>query len=127
MNRFRPTRRSFLKLSATVAAAPCIIPASALGADGRPAPSDRIVMGFVGVGGQGAGDMGGFMGFPEVQVVAVCDVDSRHRARAKQAVEQRYAQEKASGAYQGCADYNDFRELCARPDIDAVFCGTPDH
>jgi len=128
MKRLRPTRRSFLKQAAAAAvAAPCVIPGAALGADTRPAPSNRIVMGFVGVGGQGAGDMGGFMSFPEVQVAAVCDVDARSRARAKQAVEQRYAQEKASGAFKGCAEYNDFRELCARPDLDVVFCATPDH
>jgi predicted dehydrogenase len=121
----RLTRREFLK--GMGAAAPCIITASALGGEERPAPSDRITMGFVGVGGQGTGDMGGFMGFPEVQVVAVCDVDPGHRQRAKQMVERRYAKEKASGAYKGCDEYNDFRELCARPDIDAVFCATPDH
>ena len=121
------TRRLFLKGVAAAATAPYIIPASALGGEGRPAPSDRITMGFVGVGGQGSGDMGGFMGFPEVQAVAVCDVDTRSRERAKQQVESRYAQQKASGTYKGCNDYRDFRELCARPDIDAVFCATPDH
>jgi hypothetical protein len=52
MKRSRPTRRSFLKQAAAVALAPCIIPTSALGAEGRPAPSNRITMGFVGVGGQ---------------------------------------------------------------------------
>jgi hypothetical protein len=123
----RVTRRLFLKGAAAAAAAPYIIPASALGAGRRPAPRNRITMGFVGVGGQGSGDMGGFMGSPEVQVVAVCDVDARHRAGARQRVEQRYARQKADGTYKGCADYNDYRELCARPDIDAVFCGTPDH
>jgi predicted dehydrogenase len=122
----RVNRRLFLKGAAAVAA-PLVIPASVFGAEGRPAPSNRITMGFVGVGGQGSGDMGGFMGFPEVQNVAVCDVDSRARLRAKQAAEQRYAQDKASGVYKGCTDYNDFRDLCARPDIDAVFCATPDH
>lgn len=122
----RVKRRCFLKGAAALAV-PMVVPASVFGAEGRPAPSNRITMGFVGVGGQGSGDMGGFMGFPEVQNVAVCDVDLRFRLRAKQMAEQRYAGEKASGVYKGCTDYNDFRELCARPDIDAVFCATPDH
>jgi len=71
----RTTRRMFLKGVAAAAAAPYVIPGSALGAEGRPAPSNRITMGFVGVGGQSSGDMGGFMGFGEVQALAVCDVD----------------------------------------------------
>jgi hypothetical protein len=124
---WRATRRAFLKGVAAATAAPYLIPSSALGGAGRPAPSNRITMGFVGVGGQGSGDMGGFLGFPEVQGLAVCDVDSRFRLHAKVGVEQRYAQQKAAGSYKGCADYNDFRDLCARPDIDAVFCATPDH
>ncbi len=122
----RVTRRLILK-GAALAAAPYLIPGSALGAAGRPSPSERIVMGFVGVGGQGSGDMGGFMSFPEVQAVAVCDVDTRARLAAKKRAEQQYAQQQASGAYKGCDDYNDFRDLCGRPDIDAVFCATPDH
>jgi hypothetical protein len=126
-NQSRVTRRLFLQGAAAVAAAPYIIPASARGAAGRPAPSQRITMGFVGVGGQGSGDMGGFMGFPEVQAVAVCDVDSRARLAAKRRAEDRYAQERAGGTFKGCDDYLDFRDLCARPDIDAVFCATPDH
>ena len=120
-------RRVFLKGMLATGAAPYFVPASALGADGRPAPSNRIAMGFVGVGGQGSGDMGGFLGFPEVQAVAVCDVDHNHRSNAQQRVEQRYAAAKAAGTFKGCAAYNDFRELVTRPDIDAVFCATPDH
>jgi len=123
----RTTRRRFLKGVAAAAAAPYIVHASALGAAGRPAPSNRITMGFVGVGGQGAGDMGGFMGFPEVQNLAVCDVDKRARERAQESAERRYTGDKASGKFKGCTAYNDYRELCARPDIDAVFCATPDH
>ncbi len=125
--RLRVTRRRFMQAAGAAVAAPFIIPASALGLDGRPPPSERITMGFVGVGGQGSGDMGGFMGFPEVQAVAVCDVDARHREAARQRADQHYAQQKASGAYKGCDAYKDFRELCARPDLDAVFCATPDH
>jgi len=121
------TRRLFLKGLVAVAAAPYVIPGSALGLEGRPAPSNRICMGFVGVGGQGSGDMGGFMGNPEVQALAVCDVDYKQRAAAKQRAEQHHAQEKASGAFKGCDDYNDFRDLCGRQDLDAVFCATPDH
>jgi predicted dehydrogenase len=127
MKKSRLTRRQFLSGMGAVLTAPYIIPTSALGRAGRAAPSERITMGFVGVGGQGLGDMNGFMGFPEVQVVAVCDADARFRRAARQRVEQHYAQAKASGLYKGCTDFLDYRDLCARPDIDAVFCGTPDH
>ncbi|HPD17203.1 MAG TPA: Gfo/Idh/MocA family oxidoreductase [Planctomycetota bacterium] len=122
------SRRGFLKVGAAAAVvAPYVAPATALGQGGRPAPSDRITMGFIGLGGMGSGDMGGLLGFPEVQGVAVCDVDYSARSRAKQGVEGRYAQQKASGVYKGCDDYGDFREVVTRPDIDAISCGTPDH
>jgi predicted dehydrogenase len=113
-------RRHFLKGVLAAAVAPAFIPASALGADGRPAPSNRIVMGCIGLGGQGTGDMGGFMGHKEVQVVAVCDVMKSHRDQAKGMVDRKYGD-------QGCAAYNDFREVLTRPDIDAILCATPDH
>jgi hypothetical protein len=111
------TRRSFLKKVAAAAAASWVIPASAIGGEGRPAPSNRIAMGFVGVGGRGFGIMRGYMHHPEVQIVAVCDVDKRHRERA---------QEYAGGPAKGCEAYGDYRELCTRPDIDAIYCGTGD-
>ena len=67
------SRRTFLKSAAAAAACPTIISASALGADGRPAPSERIVMGGIGLGSQGSGDHGAFLSRPDVQYVAVCD------------------------------------------------------
>ncbi|MBM4017501.1 MAG: Gfo/Idh/MocA family oxidoreductase [Planctomycetes bacterium] len=113
------TRRSLLK-GALAAAAPYVITSFSLAGEDRPAPSNRFTMGFVGVGGQGSGDMGGFLGFPEIQGVAVCDVDKAHRDRARDRVNQRYGS-------QGCEAYNDFRDLVTRRDIDIVFCATPDH
>lgn len=114
------TRRHFLKGVLASIALPTIIPATAIGGGGRPAPSERIVMGCIGMGGQGRGDMGGFMGFKEVQVVAVCDVIKNNRDAAKAMVDQRYGN-------QDCKAYNDFREITSRPDIDAVLIATPDH
>lgn len=134
-------RRRFLKRAAGLGlgavAAPYIVPASALGAEDKPAPSNRITMGIIGTGNQGTGDMGAFLGDKRVQVVAVCDVNRespgywsgsvRGREPARNRVEQRYAAAKASGKYKGCDAYTDFRELLGRDDVDAVEVSTPDH
>jgi len=114
-------RRRFLSRTARVAAlaVPVVIPASALGRAGRIAPSQRIVMGSIGVGTMGSADMHAFMSIPEAQVVAACDVKSTMRDRAKQAVDAHYGNAD-------CAVYNDFRELLARDDIDAVSIATLD-
>ncbi len=122
------SRRSFLRKTATagVAAAgfPYIIPSSALGADGAVAPSNRIVMASIGVGGQGSHDCRALMSVPDVQMVAVCDVDAGHLARAKKMVDDLNEQRKRGGP---CDAYNDFREVIARDDIDAVMIAPPDH
>lgn len=97
-----------------------VIPASALGRGGRPAPSNRIVMGCIGVGGQGSGNMGAFLGQPDTQVVAVCDVDKNHVAGAKKSVDQHYNNTD-------CTAYGDFRELLQRKDLDTISMATPDH
>jgi hypothetical protein len=79
----RTTRRQFLKASGAVSlgalAAPYFVPSSALGLAGAVAPSERIVLGAIGTGGQGRGDLGALMGFPEIQAIAVCDVDENHK------------------------------------------------
>ena len=117
-------RRGFLKKAASAVAgaatAPMFVPASALGKDGAVAPSDRVVMGFVGTGGRGGALLTNFIGLRDAQIVAVCDVKGPQRDRAKQRVDGHYRT-------QGCAAYNDFRELCARGDIDAVAVASPDH
>lgn len=117
----KPTRRDFLKsASAAAFGVPFIITSSALGNADRPAASDRIVMGGIGIGNMGRGDQGAFLNRGDVQYVALCDVREAHREQSKAQVNDRYKN-------QDCQAYNDFRELLARPDIDAVHIATPDH
>jgi len=117
-------RREFLKRAAAGAAGlagfPYLVRSSALGKEGNVAASERIVMGCIGVGGQGTGNMRGFLGKKEVQVVAVCDVDKKQRDQAKKIVDDRYKNSD-------CKTYVDFREVIDRKDIDALSLAMPDH
>ncbi len=99
---------------------PAIVPASALGKSGRPAPSDRIVMAGIGFGMMGVPNMQSFLGKEEVQWVAVCDLDKAPLLEARDTVNKWYGTKD-------CATYHDFRELCQRRDLDAVSIAVPDH
>jgi len=117
-------RRRFLGSLLGAVAAPSVISSGVLGGP-RPAPSGRITMGFVGLGWKGfAGCWGsllqGFIADPRCQVLAVCDVDRHYRDRAKAFVDQTYGDS-------ACAVYRDFRDLVARPDLEAVAIAAPDH
>ena len=121
------TRRHFLKSSAIASAGflvPTIVPASVFGAD---APSNRITIGFVGVGRMGMGDLRELLGHKEAQIVAVCDVDADRTTNARKTVESHYAKRSSGNDYKGCSIYGDYRDLVARDDIDAVCVVTPDH
>jgi predicted dehydrogenase len=113
-------RRQFLKkaagFTAGTLAMPHFVPASALGKFGSVAPSSRITIGSIGTGGRGQFNIRAFMAEPDVQILAVCDVDAPHREKAR----------NAAGLPQK-SSYNDFRDLLARKDIDAVVISTPDH
>ena len=124
MNKMKTNRREFLVRSALATASgiafPHVVPAAALGRDGRTAPSERVTLGAIGVGSMGQVDVKGLMQVDGVQVVAVCDVFEQRRADAKKIVD----------AHQGNADcitYGDFRDVLARSDIDAVSITTQDH
>jgi len=120
------TRRAFLKKTAGIAGGmalyfPYFVRSSALGRDGGVAASERITIGFIGVGNQGVKvNLKNFLGNTDAQVLAVCDVDTKRRNAARDMVNEEYGNKD-------CSDYNDFREILARDDIDAVMISTPDH
>ena len=114
------SRRSFLKTAAkasAVLAAPSIVPSSALGLDGVVAPSERIVLGGIGIGSRGTYDLGCFLDESDVQFVAVCDIKETRRLAVKARADKLYGNSD-------CAMYRDLRELLDRSDIDAVLIAT---
>ncbi|MDF2440728.1 MAG: hypothetical protein JWN98_1712, partial [Abditibacteriota bacterium] len=112
----RLSRRRFLSATSTLIAAPYIMRSAS--AQNQAAPSNRIAMGCIGIRNMGGAHLNTLIGNPEVQVVGLCDVDAKILADGKKKVDAKYS---------GVATYNDFRELLARPDIDAVMIATPDH
>ncbi|PWU15924.1 MAG: gfo/Idh/MocA family oxidoreductase [Verrucomicrobia bacterium] len=114
------TRRLFLQRSlqaSALLAAPQIVPAAVLGKDGGVAPSERIVLGGIGIGSRGTYVLGCFLEEPDVRFVAVCDVKAARRKAIKQKADDKYGNKD-------CATYRDLRELLARDDIDAVLIAT---
>jgi predicted dehydrogenase len=108
------TRRAWLRRSAALLAAPMILPRSVFG------QSNRIALGVIGLGSMGLRHVKGFIQEHDCQLVAVCDVDAGRRREAVDFIDRTYGD-------QGCAQYNDFRELLTRRDIDAVVLALPDH
>ena len=135
----RFTRRKFLGRAACGAAgaclAPSIVPASVFAAD---APSNRINVAMIGMGNQSTVDLPVFMEQDDVQMVAVCDVNTASHGYAnpkqylgrkpgQEAVNAHYAKKTGVGGYKGCDAYNDFRDVLRRDDVDAVAIVVPDH
>lgn len=142
----RVSRRHFLSAAAAAAATgPLILPRRVLGGPGQVSPNSKTTLACIGVGGQGTQNMMTFLGFPEMQVVAVCDVNRESggylswnwgqgketqvcgREPARRAVDEFYGKQQPSGSYKGCRAYTDYRELLEKEDVDAVMIATPDH
>ncbi len=125
MQRQHLHRRAFLRQSSkagtALLAAPYFVPATVLGGQNAVAPSEKITVALIGTGSHGTHwNLRFYLQQPDAQIVAVCDVDSNHLAEAKKRVDEEYGNTD-------CGTTKDFREILARPDIDAVMISTPDH
>jgi len=114
------TRRKFLTVSGLALAAPAVISSSALGKDGAAAPSEKTVLGAIGIGPRGRYVLSRMLDEPDVQFVAICDVQASRRKQVKAMADAKYGN-------QDCIMYRDMFELLAREDIDAVLIATGDH
>jgi hypothetical protein len=97
-----------------------VLTSTALGSANRAPASDRIVVGGIGIGNMGRGDQNAFLNRKDVQYIGVCEVRAEVRDTAKGNVDKKYGNHD-------CQTYDDFRELLARSDVDAVHIATPDH
>ena len=114
------TRRGFLKRAAFLAAAPTIVPATALGLGGSVPPSERIILGGLGIGNRGSHDLRWMLPEKDVQFVATCDPQKSRAEAVKKLVDTRYGNKD-------CKIYRNTPEFLAeRTDIDAVLVTTGD-
>ena len=121
----KSSRRDFVKKSAALVAGtfviPQIIPSSAFGMGKIVAPSDRIVIGSIGLGSQGTSNLNDFLKLKgPLQFVAVCDVDSKHLGNAKGIID-------TANNNKDCRTYGDYREFLEKEKLDAVSIALPDH
>ncbi|MFT7271891.1 MAG: hypothetical protein ACI9V1_001414 [Spirosomataceae bacterium] len=116
MNNLTTSRRKFLKSATASALGLTLLP----GFISRKAPSDRLRIAHIGVNGMGTSHLKWFANIPEVEIVALCDLDEAHLAKAKKTLLEIHPNSKVRL-------YNDFRKVLEQPDIDAITCATPDH
>lgn len=117
-----PSRRDFLLSTAATTAVSSlfsIVPAHVLGGDGKTAPSDKIALGVIGIGPRCTYDLKAMLNFADIRCVAIADVQASRRDAGKKLVDETYQNSD-------CRLYRDFRDLLARPDIDAVLIATGD-
>jgi len=116
----KPSRRAFLRATVAALAGPMVVRASALGAEDRPPPSERLGLGSIGLGSMGLRHIKGFVQETDCRIAAVCDVDASRRYAAADVVNKTYGSAD-------CMAIADFREIIGRPDLDALIIAVPDH
>jgi len=121
------TRRRLLSSAAAAVAAPYIVPATSLGAAGKAAPSERIGVAVLGVGSRGSGHLRTMLGRSDAQVLAACDANQPKADKLAKQVDARYGAQAGRPGWKGCGSTSDFREVLARPDVDAVFIAAPEN
>ena len=129
MKKTQLSRRRFVQTATLAIAAPTIVPSSVLGR-AKVAPSNRITVGLTGSGSRGTGVMGSFLREADVQVIATCDAYETHDGGGRNRQLGAKPAAEAVGKKYGtkpCDTHNDFRQLCARKDLDAIIVATPDH
>lgn len=117
----RPTlsRRRLLQMLAGTCLAPLVVPSRVLGLNGQVPPSERILLGGIGIRNRGGVVLSHMLEQPDVQFVAIADVRADQRQNVKALADHKYGDGE-------CAAYRDFRELLTRSDIDAVLIATGD-
>lgn len=120
------SRRGFITKTALATGAITILPRHIFGR-GFVAPSDRVNIGFIGLGKQSRGLANNFVGATNSQIIAACDVWSTKNEWFKGAVNKIYADKRNQNSYNGVTTYKNYNELLDRNDIDAVVIATPDH
>ncbi len=122
LNKKGMKRRTFLRgtvLAGTAAMIPELIPASVMGLDGAVAPSNKVNLGAIGIHSRGFHDLTCFIGRPDIQFRAICDIRKDQREKIKDFADQKYNNKD-------CAMYKDMEDLLIRDDIDAVLIATGD-
>lgn len=119
-------RRTFIRNTALAVGAISIVPRHVLG-KGFTAPSDKVNLGFIGLGRQNEGLARRFTESTSAQIVAGCDVWTTKNESFKKLVQDAYAKERKQRKYDGLELYREYKELLSREDIDAVVIATPDH
>ena len=121
-------RRSFLKcIGCFTGLLPTIVSPEILGAGNTTSPSNRVCVGLIGCGAMGKGHLRRLAGDSAFELLALCDVDKLRRDECMDILKSIYATRTNTDAWKGLNDYNDYREILIRKDIDAVVIVTPDH